>query len=205
MTHICVGKLTNIGSDNGLSPSRRQAIIWTNAGILLIGPLETNFSEFLIGIQTSSFTKMHLKMSSAKWRPVCLGLNVLSNSSALNRQYTINTLWPRQNGRYIADNIFIFIFLNEKVWILIKISLNFVPKYPIYNTPALVQVMAYRRSGDKPLSEPMMVSLLMHICITQPQWVNWTNVDQTLDLNELIQLLDTETILRIYQQCIITS
>ena len=77
MTHICVGKLTMIGSDNGLSPGRRQAIIWTNAGILLIGPLGTNFSEILFGIQTSLFKKMHLKMSSAKWRPICLGLNVL--------------------------------------------------------------------------------------------------------------------------------
>ena len=68
-THICVGKLTIIGSDNGLSPGRRQAIIWTNAGILLIGTLGTNFSESLIGIQTFSFKKMHLKMASAKWRP----------------------------------------------------------------------------------------------------------------------------------------
>ena len=77
MTHICVNKLTIIGSDNGLSPARRQAIIWTNAGILLNGPLGANFSEILIGIQTFSFTKMHLKMSSAKWRPFCLGFNVL--------------------------------------------------------------------------------------------------------------------------------
>ena len=69
VTHICVGKLTSIGSDNGLSPGRRQAIIWTNAGILLIGPLGTNFSEILIGIQTFSFKKTHLKMASAKWRP----------------------------------------------------------------------------------------------------------------------------------------
>ena len=69
MTHICVGKLTVIGSDNGVSPGRRQAIIWTSAGILLIGPLGTNFSEILIGIQTLSFKKIHLKMSSAKWRP----------------------------------------------------------------------------------------------------------------------------------------
>ena len=78
VTHICVGKLTIIGSDNGLSPERRQAIIWTNVGILLIGPLGTNFSEILIGIQTFSFKKMHLKMSSAKWRPLCLGLNELT-------------------------------------------------------------------------------------------------------------------------------
>ena len=56
---------------------RRQAIIWTNAGILLNGPWGTNFSEILIGIQTFSFKKMHLKMSSAIWRPFCLGLNVL--------------------------------------------------------------------------------------------------------------------------------
>ena len=69
MTHICVSELTIIGSDNGLSPGRRQAIIWTKDGILLIGPLGTNFSEILFGIQTFSFNKMHLKMSSARWRP----------------------------------------------------------------------------------------------------------------------------------------
>ena len=79
VTHICVSRLTITGLDNGLSPGRRQAIIWTNAGILLIGPLGTNFSENLIEILTFSFTKMRLKMSSAKWRQFCLGLNVLSN------------------------------------------------------------------------------------------------------------------------------
>ena len=74
--HICVGKLTIIGSDNGLSPGRRQSIIWTNAGILLIGPLGTNFSGILIAIETFSFNEMHWKISSAKWRPFCLGLYV---------------------------------------------------------------------------------------------------------------------------------
>ena len=78
MAHIYVGKLTIIGSDNGFSPKQHQAIIWTNAGILLIGPLGTNFGEILIAIQTFSLKKRHLKMSSAKWRPFCLGLNVLS-------------------------------------------------------------------------------------------------------------------------------
>ena len=77
VTHICVSKLTIIGSDNGLSPDRRQAIIWTNAGIFLIGPSGTNFSEILIEILTFSFKKMRLNVSSAKWRPFCLGLNVL--------------------------------------------------------------------------------------------------------------------------------
>ena len=68
MTHNSVSNITIIGSDNGLSPDQRQAIIWTNAGILLIWPLGTNFSEIQIGIQTFSFKKIHLKMSSAKWR-----------------------------------------------------------------------------------------------------------------------------------------
>ena len=76
-THICVSKLTNIGSDNGLSPGRRQAIIWTNAEIFLIRTLGTNFSEILSEIHEFSFKTMHLKMSSGKWRPSCLGLNVL--------------------------------------------------------------------------------------------------------------------------------
>ena len=80
VTHICVSKLTIIGSDNDLSPGRRQAIIWTNAGILLIGTLGTNFSEILSEIHTFSFKEMHFKTSSAKWRPFCLGLNVLINA-----------------------------------------------------------------------------------------------------------------------------
>ena len=83
----------------------------------------------------------------------------------------IITLRPRQNGRHIADDIFNCIFLNENVWILIKISLKFVPKDPMNNIPALVQIMAWRRPGDKPLSAPMMVNLLTHICVTRPQWV----------------------------------
>ena len=83
----------------------------------------------------------------------------------------INTLRPRQNGRRFADDVFKCIFLNENVWISLKISLKFVPKVPINNIPALVQILAWRRWGDKPLSEPMMVSLLTHICVTRPQWV----------------------------------
>ena len=77
VTHICVSKLTIIGSYNGLSHGRRQAIIWTNAGLLLVGPLGRNFSENLIEILTFSFRKMRLKMSSGKWRSFCLSLNVL--------------------------------------------------------------------------------------------------------------------------------
>ena len=88
VTHIGVGNLSIIASDNGLSPSRRQAIIWTNAGILLTGPLRTNFSEILIEIHSFSFKKMHLKRSSAKWRPFCLGLNGFGDPYALYYKHT---------------------------------------------------------------------------------------------------------------------
>ena len=83
-----------------------------------------------------------------------------------------NTLRPRQNGRHFADDIFKCIFFNENISISIKISLVFVLKGPINNIPALVQIMAWRRPGDKPLSEPRMEGLLTHICVTRPQWVN---------------------------------
>ena len=130
MTHICVSKLTIIGSDNGLSPGRRQAIIWTNAGILLIGPLGTNFSEILIGIQTFSFKKMHLKMSSAKGRLFSLGLNVLNT-----RLYTLfNPSPPGQNGRRFTYDIFEYIFMNGNFCNLIRISRKFIPKGPVDNT-----------------------------------------------------------------------
>ena len=79
MTHICVSKLTVIGSDNGLSPHRRQAIIWTNAGLLSIRTSGTNFSEILIEILAFSLKKMRLKVSSGKWRPFCFGLNELTS------------------------------------------------------------------------------------------------------------------------------
>ena len=84
----------------------------------------------------------------------------------------LNTLRQRQDGRHFADNIFTCIFFNENCCILIKFSLKYVRKGPIDNNPALVQIMVWRRPGDKPLSEPMMVSLLTHICVTRPQWVN---------------------------------
>ena len=80
----------------------------------------------------------------------------------------VNTLRPRQNGRHFADDTFKRIFLNENVRILIKISLKFVPEGPINNIPALAQIMAWRRPGDKPLYEPMMIRLPTHICVTRP-------------------------------------
>ena len=80
----------------------------------------------------------------------------------------------RQNGPHFAGDIFTCIFLNENVWISINISLKFVPKNPINDILALVQIMAWRQPGDKPLSEPMMVRLPTHICVTRLQWVKTT-------------------------------
>ena len=82
-----------------------------------------------------------------------------------------NTLRPRQNGRHFPDDTFKRILVNENVWISLKISLKFVPKGPSSNSPALFQIMAWRRPGDKPLSEAMLISLLTHKCVTRPQWV----------------------------------
>ena len=90
-----------------------------------------------------------------------------------------NTLRPRQNGRHFPDDIFKCIFFIENVWIFIKISLKFVPRDPINNNPSLVKIMAWRRPGDKPLYEPMMVSLLTHICVTRLQWVKTCTSSQT--------------------------
>ena len=110
----------------------------------------------------------------------CL-LGTIVSQSFLFRKCTIqcrpfssglNALRPIQNGHHFADDAFNRIFVNENVRISIKFSLKFAPKGPINNIPALVQITAWRRPGDKPLSEPVMVSLLTHIFVTRPQWVN---------------------------------
>ena len=93
MTYICVSGLNTIGSDNGSSPSRRQAIIWTNDGILLIRTLRTNFSEILRVIHSFSIKKMHLKIISAKWRLFCLGLNELNHNRNQIRWRIYVALW----------------------------------------------------------------------------------------------------------------
>ena len=122
------------------------------------------------------------------WSPVSLGWRLWSTHittdwgwrlpactvswSAWASRHIFNTLRLRQHGRHFVDDTFKCIFLNENVIISNKISLKFVPKSPINNIPALVQIMARRRPGDKPFSEAMMVNLLTHICVTRPQWVN---------------------------------
>ena len=121
--------------------------------------------QVFMKIVLSSVWKMKMTIS-------CLvGSRYVTLNWACWIQWQFNTLRPRQNGRHFADDVFKCIFLNENVWILLKISLKFIPKSPINNIPSFIQIMAWRRPGDKSLSEPIMVSLLTHICVARPQWV----------------------------------
>ena len=135
---------------------------YSNQGIncvtlLRIWPEATQDKEIVLGIslQWNAF-------ASAVWRM----------SAIVSRLQCVNTLRPRQNGWQFPDDTFKCIPLNANLTISIKISLKFVPKGPLNNTPALVQIMAWRRPGDKPLSEPKMVRSPTHVCVTWPQWVN---------------------------------
>ena len=102
---------------------------------------------------------------------LCTSLKTLWRSNFMPPSRSFNTLRPKQYGRHFSDDSFNRIFLNEHVKISIEISQKFVPGGPNKNIPTLVQIMAWRRPGDKPLSEPMMVRLPTHICVIRSQWV----------------------------------
>ena len=163
------------GPDNGLSPIQCQAIIWSNAGILLIESLGTNFSEIWIRVGRFSLKKTHSKLPSEKRQPFVLNLNELTH-------------WGWEKIYAILQTTF------SNARISLKISLKFVPKVRINTIPALVQIMSWHWPGDKPLSEPMMVCLLMHICVTRSQWVNvssiisyWYKCLQTTFINNFLE------------------
>ena len=147
VTPKCVSKLTIIGSHNGLLPDRRQAIIWTNAGILLIGTLGTNFSGILIEIHTFPFKKMHLKMSSGKWRPSCLGLDVLTQCNLNNMATILQGTFPKQ------------FFVYGNVIILIQISLMIVPQGPTHNNSNTSSAKGSVLSSNKPLPDPKLTKI----------------------------------------------
>ena len=130
-------------------------------------------------------TLQHLQSQSSAMKPFIYGHNLFSHivfrlwgyKPTINKEILgcqpLLTHWGRDKMVVISQTTFSNSFsLNENVRIPIKISLKFVPKCSINNIPSLVQIMAWRRSGDKPLSEPMMVSLPTHMCVTRPQWVN---------------------------------
>ena len=135
---------------------------------------------YSLDIELSHYTKndMHLepKYSVIREDPVTWVL-VWHGSYCVINMITWKTLRPRENGHRFADDTFKRIFLNEHVRISIRFSLGFVPKSPINHNPALVQIMVWRRSGHKSLSEPMMARLPTHICVTRPEWVNFFMVN----------------------------
>ena len=145
----------SIASNNSIVPNRRWDIILINYGNVYWSTYASLELDELM-IPNIEHILWHSGMLMSVW--------LLKN---------VHTLRPRQNGRRFADDTFKRIFLNKNVTISIKISLKFVPKVSINNIPALVQIMAWRRLGDKPLSEPMMVGLLTHICVTRPQCGAW--------------------------------
>ena len=114
---------------------------------------------------------MSVHFSFCAWNPVVLVNPFRSGPVIWIFFFGINTLKQRQNGLHFADDIFKYIFLKDML-ILINISLKLVSKGQMYNIPALVQIMAWCRPGDKPLSELMLVILLTLICVSRPQWVN---------------------------------
>ena len=128
---------------------------------------KVRLSCYLDLLSSYSETRQQDSRTFVTW-PICLSMIVRS----------LNTLRPRQDGRHFPDDILICIFSNENEWHSIKISLTFVTNVPINNIPALVQIMAWRRPGDKPLSEPIMVVLPTHICVTRPQWVKLYTSDK---------------------------
>ena len=133
---------------------------------------------YLLAYSWSKFTENVADITHHKFLK-CTYLKILLNLPGANELMSFNTLRPRQNGRHFPDNIFKCILLNENVWILLKISLKFVPQGPINNIPALVQIMPWHWPGDKPLSGPMMVKLPTHICVTRPQWVKYLPLEQS--------------------------
>ena len=109
------------------------------------------------------FDDRNISGAACLWRAV-----TLYDIHVIRHQY-VNTLRLRQNGCHFADATIKCIFLNGNAWI--KTSVKFVPKGPINIIPAFVELMAWRRPCDKPLSEPMKVKILTHTCVTRPQWV----------------------------------
>ena len=157
-----ISKLLFKNSQN-FEPEHHKICILTLANYNVLRAMISRWNEISLGMCCNHQTGYHNLMTE---------LNVTGKVLKPSETGYLNTLRPRQNGRHFADDIFKRIFVNENIIIPIRISLKFVPKGSINNSPALVQIMAWCRPGDKPSSEPMMVNLPTHICVTRPQWVN---------------------------------
>ena len=187
MAHICVSKFIIIGSDNGLSPGRRQAIIWTNAGILLIRTSGTNFSEILSLIHTFSFKKIHLKMASAKWHPFCLGLNVLTAHSHTSSPAALSSLHPSLaascTGAHLPTALFISMAWCKKrrnssalameLRLFLHWAINLSPPWYTFLTTLAVPTDHFSQPSQSPLTishNPQSQGLSQPKIFTHRQW-----------------------------------
>ena len=161
------------------SPSHQPPWYWLDSINESLSSTRKDFQHLQhLCFEKCKYVFIFIKINAIQERIIYMFSWVILSTLCLQMQWclaNINTLRLRQNGCHFADNIFKCIFLNENVWISIKMSLKFVPKGLINNIPALVQIMAWRRPGDKPLSEAMMVNLPKHICVSRPQWVKRHN------------------------------
>ena len=176
MTHICVDKLTIIGSDNGLSPERRQAIIWTNPGILLIGPLGTNFNEISTEIHTFSCKKMHLKMSSAQWRLFRLGLNVSTRLLAASPRSEINSCLSFTRKPFNSRNNVILRYMERLTSMYIYVYIIF------FKSPHLPEG---QRSREVQLSQKWLGKEMNHP--TQNCWRIGSQIPPIIDITVISQ------------------
>ena len=148
---------------------------WTNAKYVITGldcknSLVLNLHLFLRLFWCAVYDKVDVPLFQ------CPSKHGSVHGQKSNWSQSVNTLRPKQNCCHFADdNLLKYIFFYENVWISFKISLTCVVRVPINNIPVLVHIMAWRLPGNNPLSEPMMVSLLMHICVTRPLWVKPMN------------------------------
>ena len=129
-------------------------------------PFDDIIMQFNYGYKFSRTTDTHTHIFD---RSRLLWLVFIPDQAYVHVNVWNNTLRPRQVGRQIPDDTSTFILLDENICVVLKISRKFVPKVRINNIQVLVQIVAWRRPGDKPFSEPMMANLLTHICVTRPQ------------------------------------
>ena len=187
--HLCASKLHQPWSR--LSPNRRQASTWTK-DVLAIGPLRTNFNDILLEHQTNSWTKVYLKMSYIKWWPFCLGHErgclqcrrvsiIVIRHPDLFGQLFKGTHWWSIRFTHTGYNYTLYfnilgicmdwisgMFLRVPAfhWNLTQISMG-----AFTNKASLVQIMAWRRTRDVPLSEPVMTpSIGAYICVFSLQF-----------------------------------
>ena len=168
VTHICIIKLSHHWFRPWLvawlAPSHYLNQCWNNVNRTPGNIFQSNFKQnTIIFIEENAFQNV---VHNVLMQKTC-------NSGVSGMElhlFCINTLRPRQNGQHLPDGIFNCILLNQNVQISMRISLMFIPKGSINNIPALDLIMASHHSGEKPLSRPMVVNLLMNICVICPQW-----------------------------------